>query len=578
MPKVFGRYLLLRPLSRGGMGEVFLATSGELSGFEKLCVIKKVLPHLAEDQEFIRRFIDEAQVAIKLAHANIASVFEVGMADQEYFLALEYVEGRDLRRMLARLYERGERLPIDLALLVVREVASGLAYAHRKTDTSNRPLNLVHCDISPPNVLVSYEGEVKIIDFGIAKSALRLTATNPRTGFGKLGYMAPEQLVRGGHVDKRTDVYAAGVLLYELLTGERLFALPEGFDYKEVARAVTQGKHPLPSHRDPRLYDFDPIVVKALATDASKRYQSAEELRDDLAVALARVNPTITGDRLGAWVRQLFAEEMLDERKLLEKASEMDLSAFADELTDSRIHTVSFALASAASLAKGGPPPPMPPMSADSGHTALVDKTTPHPTTRARARRGFVAGVAAASLIAGGALVALVMNRGGTEAIADPGATLVAAPSAVPVLPPDPEDGVIVQPLATVNELLHDAAPAPVLVADAAARAVKPAPPRPKDPPRGRDKPRVAAPRLAVPKEKDPPPVAAPSAQAVESKFIAVKKEYAGFRKSYGSRLDEEWNDILDLATYGRGDDRYRKLSAKLDRFRGRMAEIKNGQ
>jgi eukaryotic-like serine/threonine-protein kinase len=562
MPKVFGRYLLLRPLSRGGMGEVFLATSGELSGFEKLCVIKKVLPHLAEDQEFIHRFIDEAQVAIKLAHANIASVFEVGMADGEYFLALEYVEGRDLRRMLARLYETGERLPIDLALFVVREVASGLAYAHRKTDPTGRPLNLVHCDISPPNVLVSYEGEVKIIDFGIAKSALRVAATNPKTGFGKLGYMAPEQLVRGGVVDKRTDVYAAGVLLYELLTGERLFALPDGFDYKEVARAVAQGKHSLPSHRDARLYDFDPIVVKALATDANKRYQSAEELRDDLAVALARINPTITGDRLGAWVRQLFADEMIEERSLIAQASAVDLSDWADELTDSRTHTVSFALAPTG-LHDAAPAsaPVRPRMPVDSNRTALVEKSAlaPEPS---RSRRGLYLGVAAAGLVLLGVAAAL-LNR---PAPARPTAVAPARPQPPPVPPKNTE--VIVQPLA--SEPLPDAAPVPqVRALEPPARA--PAPP----PHKAKARTKPAAP---PPREKEKAQEHEPSPQDVESKFIAVKNEYGAFRKSYGGRLDEEWNDILDVATYGRGDERFRKLSSKLDRFRQRMGDIKNGK
>jgi serine/threonine-protein kinase len=592
MPKVFGRYLLLRPLSRGGMGEVFLATSGELSGFEKLCVIKKVLPHLAEDQEFIRRFIDEAQVAIKLAHANIASVFEVGMADGEYFLALEYVEGRDLRRMLARLFERGERLPIDLALFVVREVASGLAYAHRKTDTAGRPLNLVHCDISPPNVLVSYEGEVKIIDFGIAKSALRVAATNPKTGFGKLGYMAPEQLVRGGIVDKRTDVYAAGVLLYELLTGERLFALPEGFDYKEIARAVTQGKHPLPSHRDPRLYEFDPIVVKALAPDASKRYESAEQLRDDLAVALSRLNPTITSDRLGAWVRQLFAEEMLEERNLLAQASALDLSAFADELTDSRIHTVSFALAPAgapevrsgehAAVAPANSVRALGALPVESGHTALVDKTQPHPA-RLTERRGLYLGAAAAALVVAGAVAAMVFDRDTRGKPVAAAAPVAAAPVVTPGA------AAVVQPIVT-TPLAADAGAQPEVRAlegppeaepEPAAVAVAEKPPaaparKPKDVarPKPKDRPRVVA-KAAPPA---PPSAAAPSAQDVEAKFIAVKKEYATFRKSFGGRLDDEWNDILDVATYDRGDDRYRKLTAKLDRFRQRMGDIKNGK
>ena len=221
LPQVFGRYLLVQRLSRGGMGEIFVAKHG-LAGFEKLCVIKKVLPNLAEDQQFISRFVDEAQVAIKLQHVNIASVFEVGRVGDEYFLALEHVEGRDVRRTLTLLARRDERFPVDLALFVGREMANGLAYAHRRTSVDGASLGLVHCDISPPNVLVSFEGETMLIVFGIAKSALRATATDPKMGFGKFGYMAPEQLVRGGMVDARTDIYATGVVLFELLTGQRL--------------------------------------------------------------------------------------------------------------------------------------------------------------------------------------------------------------------------------------------------------------------------------------------------------------------------------------------------------------------
>src|SRR5690242_21715193 len=165
LPQVFGRYLLVQRLSRGGMGEIFLAKHG-LSGFEKLAVIKKVLPNFAEDKQFISRFVDEAQVAIKLQHVNIAQVFEVGRVGDEYFLALEHVEGRDLRRTLALLASRRQRLPVDLALFIGRELANGLAYAHRRTSSDGASLNLVHCDVSPPNVLVSFEGETKVIDFG----------------------------------------------------------------------------------------------------------------------------------------------------------------------------------------------------------------------------------------------------------------------------------------------------------------------------------------------------------------------------------------------------------------------------
>src|SRR3954466_6680467 len=285
LPCVFGRYLLLKRLSRGGMGEIFLAKLGEIQGFEKLVIIKKILPNLVADQEFIKRFIDEAQVAIKLQHANIAPVFEVGKVDGEYFLAIEYIEGGDLRRLVARQREDRTRLPTDLCLYICRELANGLAYAHRKTDEQGRALALVHCDISPPNVMVSFEGEVKVIDFGIAKSAIRIAGSNPNMGFGKFGYMAPEQLARGGIVDRRTDVYAAGVVLYELLTGERLFLFPEGADYRQIARMVTQGKFKKPSERDPRLDPgLDPIVMKAVASNKEDRYQTAEEFRDGIQV------------------------------------------------------------------------------------------------------------------------------------------------------------------------------------------------------------------------------------------------------------------------------------------------------
>src|SRR5690348_16557997 len=283
------------------MGEIFIAKHG-LAGFEKLAVIKKVLPHLAADQSFISRFVDEAQVAIKLQHVNIAQVFEVGRVGNEYFLALEYVEGRDLRRTLSLLNQRKTRLPVDLALFVGRELANGLAYAHRRTSNDGASLNLVHCDISPPNVLVSFEGETKVIDFGIARSALRATASDPKMGFGKFGYMAPEQLIRGGVVDHRTDIYAAGVVLYELLTGQRLYDATNP-DYRALARMVAKGEHKLPSHFDPALAPYDALIARALRPKQDDRYQTAAELRDAVQHALVAVNPTISTDQLGAWLR-----------------------------------------------------------------------------------------------------------------------------------------------------------------------------------------------------------------------------------------------------------------------------------
>ncbi|HEY4180611.1 MAG TPA: serine/threonine-protein kinase [Kofleriaceae bacterium] len=356
LPQVFGRYLLVQRLSRGGMGEIFLAKHG-LAGFEKLAVIKKVLPHLAADASFISRFVDEAQVAIKLQHVNVAQVFEVGRVGDEYFLALEYVEGRDLRRTLARLGHEKRRFPVDLALFIGRELANGLAYAHRRTALDGSSLNLVHCDISPPNVLVSFEGETKVIDFGIAKSAMRGTATDPKMGFGKFGYMAPEQLIRGGIVDHRTDIYAAGVVLYEVLTGQRLYEPGPEPDYRMLAKKVSRGEHPLPSQLDPVLAPYDQLVSIALRAKQDERYQTAAEFRDSIQQALVGVNPTISTDQLGSYMRDLFADEMTAQKDLHERIAKARVEDFEVELHDQTISTVSFAVNGVTQLPGSALPP-----------------------------------------------------------------------------------------------------------------------------------------------------------------------------------------------------------------------------
>jgi serine/threonine protein kinase len=355
LPAVFGRYILLHRISRGGMGEIFLGKLGEIQGFEKPIVIKKILPNLAQDKDFLRRFIEEAQIAIKLSHGNIVPVYEVGMVNNEYFLALQYVEGRDLRSLINRAKERQVRLPPDLCLLIVREIANGLAYAHRKTDESGRRLDLVHCDISPPNILVSWEGEVKIIDFGIAKSAIQRAQADENIGFGKFGYMAPEQLLRGAVVDRRADIYSTGVLLYELITGERLFNFGPGVDYRRVAREVTAGKFVPPSERDLKLTDqFDGLVMRALRTEAGERYQSAEEFRDEVQQHLYSMNPTISTDALAGFIQDLFADEVAANRQMLRSLSQTDMAPFRSELNDASTHTVSYALAGMWSMHSGG--------------------------------------------------------------------------------------------------------------------------------------------------------------------------------------------------------------------------------
>ncbi len=548
LPKVFGRYLLLARLSRGGMGEIFLAKHG-LAGFEKLCVIKKVLPHLVEDEDFIKRFIDEAQVAIKLQHANIAQVFEVGCIGNEYFLALEYVEGRDLRRLMRVMHERGERLPVDHALFIAREIASGLAYAHRRTDATGASLNLVHCDISPPNVVVSFEGETKIIDFGIAKSAMRRTVTDPKLGFGKFGYMAPEQLVRGGSVDHRTDIYAAGVVLYEMLTGLRMYEPGDTPDYRTLARMVTRGEHPLPSHADATLAPYDGLVAKALRPNPNERYQRAAEFRDAIQTAQVAVNPAMNHDHLGSFMRWLFADDVAQQRAALAQAQAIDIEPFAREMTQQSTATVTFALANL-------------PLRAPAATEVVPRPHVRHPVASNR-RAGVIFGALAGLLIVVGGAFALVGSDGETApavaaATGEPDARAAIATEPAPVVTK------IVLPDAAVPEV----APLPSIQADAAPPSAKATRSRSRSKSKSRSKPK--------PKPR-PEPAQLTTAQ-VEAKFRKVRREYDGFRAAYGARLAKEWGDLLSYAQYAKSSpDKYKTLDKKIDRFRKKMKAAKGG-
>jgi serine/threonine protein kinase len=560
LPKVFGRYLLLKRLSRGGMGEIFLAKLGEIQGFEKLVIIKKILPNLVADQEFIKRFIDEAQVAIKLQHANVAPVFEVGKVDGEYFLAIEYIEGRDLRRMITRQREERTRLPVDLAMFVVREMASGLAYAHRRTDESGRSLALVHCDISPPNVMVSFEGEVKIIDFGIAKSAIRIAETNPNMGFGKFGYMAPEQLVRGGVVDKRTDVYAAGVVLYELLTGERLFTFPEGADYRQIARMVTQGKFKPPSQRDPRLDPgLDPLVMKALASNKEERYQTAEEFRDAIQVKLSQMNPTINADALAHFMRGLFRDEITEEHALVASMKAVDVAPFQDELDQAtHKHTVTFARASGLSRIISRT------VSRPQGRSELATtsgRRTPSGSIRLPTHEQLLAHPQRRGLFFAGTLAALLAGGGLAAWLTKP-------KPHVPEQTPPQSTADRRQPTAQVG------VPMPVVTP----LTVEPTPPAAKTtPPAKHVVKRAVAKGTKVASVKPTAPVhAGHTPEQVQAKFRTVKGEYASFKSQYGSVLEDKWNAIASEITFGKAD-KFDKLDAMLDALRREMAKVRAG-
>jgi serine/threonine protein kinase len=311
-PRRFGKYVLVKPLARGGMGALYLALHGQL-GMEKLCAVKTALPHLA-DRSYLQRFRDEAKVVVRLSHGNLVTVFAAGEVKGELYLAMDFVEGKDLRAVWNRCAQKGVAFPLPVAVHLVKELVRGLAYAH-----TFEGLSLVHRDVSPPNVLLSYSGEVKLTDFGLATSTLKLEKTAPGVIYGKVSYMSPEQ-ARGEALDRRTDLYAAGVILWELLTGRQLFpAVSRDAEGREtdddLLERVRRPQLMAPSQRAARVpRELDAICARALSADAKERYTSGEEMRSDLAAYLAKTAPSTDGEQVGRFLRDLFGADMAKER------------------------------------------------------------------------------------------------------------------------------------------------------------------------------------------------------------------------------------------------------------------------
>jgi serine/threonine protein kinase len=313
-PRQFDSYVLLKPLARGGMGQLYLALAGT-AGLEKLCVVKQVPPDVVAPEN-ARRFRDEAMVALRLSHGNLVPVFDAGLQGDRIFLAMDFVDGRDLHAVWNRCAEHRVPFPVDIAVYVIKELCRGLAYAHAFED-----LKLVHRDVSPGNVLLSFSGEVKLTDFGLATSTLKMERTAPGIIYGKLSYLAPEQ-ARREQLDGRTDLYAAGILLWELLTGRQLFPVGRpGAGSKEDAdsdalQRARNPEAPAPSTVTSRVPPaLDRIVLRALAPERQDRYPDGEAMRADLAAFLAETSPKTDAARLVEFLRPMYADELAAERR-----------------------------------------------------------------------------------------------------------------------------------------------------------------------------------------------------------------------------------------------------------------------
>ncbi len=310
----FGKYELVARLAKGGMGETFRAELVATAGVVKPVVIKKMLPYLAADRALVDAFIQEARVSATLTHANIAQVFDFGEVDGEYFIAMEYVDGRSLEAAMERGRKLGwARLPFQLSVFIVTELLKGLHYAHTRTAPDGKPLNLVHRDISPDNVLLGFEGEVKLVDFGVAKTTMAgRQETEPGLVKGKFRYLSPEQAV-AKPLDARSDLFTVGVVLYQLVTGEAPFAGQQ----HTVMQAIVSGDYVPPRARSGDVPEpLAMIIERAMQPSRDQRFASAQEMLEPLSRWLYGLSPDFSGAVLRELLGQLFDQEQLGDGRL----------------------------------------------------------------------------------------------------------------------------------------------------------------------------------------------------------------------------------------------------------------------
>lgn len=327
------RYQIVERIAAGGMAEVYRGESAGIEGFRKKVAIKRVLPKLSQNREFIHMFLDEARLCAYLSHSKCVQVFDIGQAAGAHFIVMEFVDGADLQGVLEHLQRRQQQLPVEVACLIAMHVCEGLAYAHDATDHQGQPLGIVHRDISPHNVLMTRFGEVKLVDFGLAKASSHLTAEEEDIVKGKFGYLAPE-VTHGQGADRRVDIFAAGILLWEMLAGRRLFKGETDLEtFKQVQAAV------IPDMRQIRgdvSDDVAYVLSKSLARDREQRYQQAGDFAKDLATVLQRLGKPVTYQDLAKLV-----EDTASERTKKRKSEQRDAAGVMGDLILDALHDFS---------------------------------------------------------------------------------------------------------------------------------------------------------------------------------------------------------------------------------------------
>ena len=317
-PVRFGKYILLERLASGGMAQLYRAKIIGIQGFEKLIAIKMILPHLAKEKELVASFIDEAKLAALLNHGNIVQIYDFGSMEDSYFISMEFLFGKDLRAIAAKAKERNLPISLEHTLYVISRACSGLDYAHKLKDFQGKPLNIIHRDISPQNIFVTYEGDVKLLDFGIAKAASQSTITQYGMIKGKVAYMSPEQAA-GKFIDQRSDIFSAGILLYELVTGGRMFT---GDSTMQILAKVREAEFDSPDSVAPNLHPkVYKILNRALAKEREERYQSSGEMLGDLEECMAELSLRPTAGGLAQYMKALFQDEIAAEDQVIREVS-----------------------------------------------------------------------------------------------------------------------------------------------------------------------------------------------------------------------------------------------------------------
>ncbi len=295
------RYRVIRRLASGGMAEVFVAESAGIEGFKKHVAIKRVLPQLSKKEQFIAMFLDEARLSAHLSHSNVVSVFDIGVGDGTYFIVMEYVDGADLKGVMDYTKKTNRFMPVEVAAFITAKICQGLSYAHELKTADGKPMQIIHRDMTPANVLITKYGEVKIVDFGLAKASSQLAESDAGVIKGKFGYLAPETVMEKP-IDQRVDVFALGIILWEMLSNKRLFLGETDFQtVKQVRDAVIPPLKPINSSVPP---DLERILHKALARDPEERYLNARSFGRDLTRFLYHHGQAVNEDDVADLVRR----------------------------------------------------------------------------------------------------------------------------------------------------------------------------------------------------------------------------------------------------------------------------------